>query len=193
VVEILTGIARNLLLIVVVASFLEILLPDNSMRPFVRFTIGLFIILAILNPILSAFYSERDLEAQAWDLPWEYQEDMEFEDVGIQVNREIQAAGSDVMKEKIARQINSLAILVPGVQDLETEVDLDPESGGLSRVTLVIKAAPASGEEDESVETFFSSDQTEQGQELIREKLAGLMRNLYGMEGQQVVIKFEGG
>ena len=69
--EILTGIVKNLVVIVVVAGFLELLLPDSSMRPFVRFTIGLFIIIAIINPLLSVFYSGNDLKSLAWDLPWE--------------------------------------------------------------------------------------------------------------------------
>lgn len=191
--QVLISIVKNLLLIVVTASFLEILLPDNSMRPFVRFTIGLFVILAILNPILSTFYSDRDLKARAWDLPWEYNETNDFQETGIEVNHEIKQAGSDVIKEKIEKQINSLAILVPGVEDLETEVTLDPERGELSEVKLVIVPAPPSGAEDGTIEAFSSRRQESQDQKIIREKLASMMRNLYGLEGQRVVIKFEGG
>ena len=70
--EVLVTIVKNLLVIVVIASFLEILLPDSSVRPFVRFAIGLFVILAILNPILAVFFREA-MQAGAWDLPWEYE------------------------------------------------------------------------------------------------------------------------
>jgi stage III sporulation protein AF len=191
--EILTSIVKNLLLIVVTASFLEILLPDNSMRPFVRFTIGLFVILAILNPILSTFYSDRDLEARAWDLPWQYNETGDFQETGIQVNREIQQAGNDVIKDKIEKQINSLAILVPGVQDLETQVTLDAEHGELTEITLVIEPASPSDSEDGAIEAFSVRRQVKQDQEVIRQKLASMMRNLYGLEGKRVVIKFERG
>ena len=190
--EILISIVKNLLLIVVVASFLEILLPDNSMRPFVRFTIGLFVILAILNPILSTFYSERDLVAGAWELPWEYNGISDYQETGLEVNRDIRKAGSEVIKEKIEKQINSLASLVPGVGDLNTQVALDPESGELSEVMLVIETTSA-GSKDGTVEAFSSRDQAHQDQKVIKEKLTSMMRNLYGLEDQQVVIKFEGG
>ena len=168
------------------------MLPDNSLRPFVRFTIGLFVILAILNPILSTFYSERDLMATAWDLPWEYSGISDFQETGEQVNRDIQKAGNEVIKEKIEQQINSLAILVPGVGDLNTQVALDPENGELSEVTLVIKPIHK-GSEDGAVEAFSSRDQKNQDREVIKEKLVSMMKNLYGLKGQQVVIKFEGG
>jgi len=190
--EVLISIVRNLLVIVVIASFMEILLPDNSMRPFVRFTIGLFVILAILNPILSTFYSERALQAGAWDLPWEYNGTANYEETGIEVNRDIQKAGSEVIKGKIEQQINSLAILVPGVGDLETRVVMDPEAGELSEVTLVIVPA-STGSEDGTIEAFSSQDQQNQGQEVIAEKITSMMKNLYGLEKHQVVIKFKGG
>ncbi len=190
---ILTSIVKNLLLIVVIASFLEILLPDNSMRPFVRFTIGLFVIMAIINPILATFYSDRDLKVQAWDLPWEYNETDQFQETGIRVNREIQQAGKEIIKEKIEKQMNSLAILVPGVQDLETKVTLDPDKGEVLKVTMVIVPASSSGSEAGSIEVFSSENPNVQDQNIIREKLVNMMRNLYGLEEKRIVIKFEGG
>lgn len=189
---VLISIVKNLVVIVVIASFLEILLPNNSMRPFVRFTIGLFVILAILNPILSIFYSGRALETQAWDLPWEYNETGGYEETGIEMNRDIQKAGSEVMKEKIKQQINSLAILVPGVGDLETQVVMDKEAGELSEVMLVI-VPTSTGSDDGTIEAFSSQEQRNQEQEVINKKLTSMMKNLYGLEEHQVVIKFKGG
>jgi len=191
--ELLIGIAKNLLLIVVIATIMEILLPDSSMRPFVRFTIGLFVILAILNPVLKTIYSSRDLDSGAWDLPWKYQDTQDYEQAGLKINQEIQQAGSEVMKQKIERQITSLAVLVPGVGDLETEVSLDPERGQLSEVVMVVVPASATSSGDGSIETFSYREPGNPELETIREKLASMMRNLYGLEGKQVVIKFKGG
>lgn len=190
---VLISVVKNLVVIVVIASFLEILLPNNSMRPFVRFTIGLFVILAILNPILSIFYSGRALETQAWDLPWEYNETGGYEETGTEVNRDLQKAGSEVIKEKITQQINSLAILVPGVGDLETQVVMDKEAGELSEVTLVIVPTSAGSDDDGTIEAFSSQEQRNQEQEVINKKLISMMKNLYGLEEHQVVIKFKGG
>ncbi|NLV16467.1 MAG: stage III sporulation protein AF [Syntrophomonadaceae bacterium] len=192
--EILTGIVKNLVVIVVVAGFLELLLPDSSMRPFVRFTIGLFIIIAIINPLLSVFYSGNDLKSLAWDLPWEYSDGTGFEDIGVQVNKDIQNTGNQAIKQKVEEQINSLAMLVPGVRDLETEIDLDAEGRGLSQVTLVIVSnRSGSSSSGDSIAAFSSREEELQNQEEIKDKLTSMMKNLYGLEESKLKIKFEGG
>ena len=43
---------KNIIFIVLFASFLELLLPNNGMQRFVRVIMGLFIMLAILNPVI---------------------------------------------------------------------------------------------------------------------------------------------
>ena len=46
-------IVRNVLVIILVSSFFELLLPDGKVKPFVRFNIiGLFILISVLNPAL---------------------------------------------------------------------------------------------------------------------------------------------
>ena len=46
---ILSEIVRNILVIVLIASFLELMLPEGTLRPLVRFAIGLFILI-IMSP-----------------------------------------------------------------------------------------------------------------------------------------------
>lgn len=192
VVEILVTIVKNLLVIVVVASFLEILLPDSSIRPFVRFAIGLFVILAILNPILSVFFSGRAVQVGAWDLPWEYEESADYQQAGREVNRDIQKAGSELIREKIEQQISSVAILVPGVGDVQTRVNMTPGDGEISGVEMVIEPISTVPEED-SVAAFSSrAQQDDREREIIVRKLNSMMKNLYGLNEGQVVIKFKG-
>jgi len=191
VVEILVTIVKNLLVIVVVASFLEILLPDSSIRPFVRFAIGLFVILAILNPILSVFFSGRAVRVGAWDLPWEYEESNDYQQTGREVNRDIQKVGSELIRAKLEQQISSMAILVPGVGDIQTKVTMTPGDGELSRVEMVIEPVSTVSEED-SVTVFSSREQHDQEREIIVKKLNSMMKNLYGLNEDQVVIKFKG-
>lgn len=189
--EILVTIVKNLLVIVVVASFLEILLPDSSIRPFVRFAIGLFVILAILNPILSVFFSGRAVQVGAWDLPWEYEESNDYQQTGREVNRDIQKVGSELIRAKLEQQISSMAILVPGVGDIQTKVTMTPGDGELSRVEMVIEPVSTVSEED-SVTVFSSREQHDQEREIIVKKLNSMMKNLYGLNEDQVVIKFKG-
>lgn len=48
----LTNWVKHIIFVVLFASFIELLLPNNSMQRFVRVIMGLFIMLSILNPVI---------------------------------------------------------------------------------------------------------------------------------------------
>ena len=50
--DILNDLVRNLVVLVIVMTFLEMLLPENKLRDFARLIFGLMIIATILNPIV---------------------------------------------------------------------------------------------------------------------------------------------
>ena len=54
---VLSEIVRNVLVIVLIASFLELMLPEGTLRPFVRFAIGLFILIVVLSPLAGILFS----------------------------------------------------------------------------------------------------------------------------------------
>lgn len=191
--EVLATMVKNLLVVILIASFLEILIPDNSMRPFIRFAIGLFIILAILNPALQAVYKNRELQSLAWELPMEFWDQSAIQDQGLELNQDIAKAGDDMVTDKIEKQIKALAALVPGVQGLETRALLDFNRKEIASLELTIKTDACSDFEEESVQAFGSEGKRPKDEKEIQEKLFNLMENLYGLERQKVVIKFEGG
>lgn len=191
--ETLSQIAKNLLLVIMIAGFLEILLPDSSMRSFVRFAVGLFIIMAILNPTLNILYDDRDLQSEAWEMAWEYQDPTSLQEQGIKLNKELQSSGESALQAKIEQQVKSLAILVPGVNDLETEITLDPQLGQVEKVELTVKPFTAGEEGKSSVQAFASDEVSIKDREIIRSKLTSMMENFYGLEKTNIVINFEGG
>lgn len=186
-------IAKNLLLVIMIAGFLEMLLPDSSMRPFVRFTVGLFIIMAVLNPTLDILCDSRDLESMAWEMPWEYPDTTELQEQGVKLNQQLQGTGEAALEGKIEQQVKSLAFLVPGVAGLESRVTLDSEAGQVEKIELVVKPSSKAGEDDKSVQAFASDETGIEDRETIRSKLTAMMENFYGLNADRIVIKFEGG
>jgi stage III sporulation protein AF len=69
--SVLTEIVRNILVIIIMASFLELLLPEGAIRPFVRFAIGLFVLIAVLNPVLGYFFDDSNFQITWWDYQME--------------------------------------------------------------------------------------------------------------------------
>lgn len=186
---ILTEIVRNVLVIVLVAGFLEMLLPEGNTRPLVRLCIGMFILIAVLNPILGFFFSGKDFEIGSWDYqPGEVQPLIDIQAEGNRVHEALVDQSKAVARQKLQEQINAVAVLVPGVQKVESQVELD-DNGRVKKVILAVelekKAAAGKSEKEEA---GGGSDEA-----ATKAKITELMHNLYGFEENAVKIEFEGG
>lgn len=56
----LSGWLKEIVLIILLAAFVDLLLPSNTFQRYVRTVLGLFIILALLSPILTLFQQKWD-------------------------------------------------------------------------------------------------------------------------------------
>lgn len=124
--ETLQALVRNLAIILLIATFLEMLLPNNSMRSFVHMVMGLFVISAVLNPITALLRTPLSMEIPAWTTT--IQQDLP----AIAVESQGEKIGQDAIQEQyrqiLIRQIKALALGVPGVADAGVEIEF--EGGG---------------------------------------------------------------
>lgn len=192
---VLSEIVRNVLVIVLVASFIELMLPEGTLRPFVRFAMGLFILIAVLNPVAGVLFEDRTINVEWWDLKADPRQQEQILEQGEKINRQIWDSHQQVLSDKVAGQISAVAMLVPGVEDVETRVVLN-ESGAVESMRLIVKAQSAVPEEEGGrVGVFGSSaaDLSPEEQEAIRNKLSTIIKNLYGFDDTAVQIEFQGG
>lgn len=193
---VLSEIVRNVLVIVLVASFMELMLPEGALRPFVRFAVGLFVLIAVLNPLAGALFSDRDLEIQWWDFQVSPEQQETIMRQGREVNQQISAANQQSLAQKIEGQISAVAMLVPGVDDVETRVGLNKD-GSVQSLDLVVVSQPDKpvGDEPGKINVFSGNEdsQEDKDRESIRRKLTSVIHNLYGLEDISVQIEFEGG
>lgn len=191
-------IVRNILVIVILASFLELLLPDGEVKPFVRFAIGLFILIAVLNPIISHLFADRNLEIELWDYRINSEDTSELIKNGKEINQKLFNNNNEMMKEKLQGQISAVAILVPGVDSVETMVELGGE-GEVDSLSILVKGEGTSDEKDNEkkpdINVFSDSDEalTEEEQRQIKEKMLTVIKNLYDLKGVHIEIEFQGG
>ena len=87
------AIVKNLMVIIIMASFLELILPDGRLKPFVRFAVGLFVLIAILSPSLNLLFHDNSLAISLWD----YQLDEGIED-------DIKIRGEKLQQEVMERK-----------------------------------------------------------------------------------------
>ncbi|HPT69011.1 MAG TPA: stage III sporulation protein AF [Syntrophomonas sp.] len=188
-------IVRNLLVIILIASFLELILPDGRLRPFVRFSVGLFILIAILNPALDLLFTDRNFALGFWDYQLDAGIERSVRDKGEELNNKIYQPQQDVIQSKLQGQINAISSLVPGVDEVQSEVQTNPD-GSVKKITLQIETTSSSRiEEVTGVKVF--SDQPQQtdadGKEVIADKIVQMIGNLYDIPQEKVEIDFGGG
>lgn len=184
-VQTLQTLVRNLAVILLLATFLEMLLPNKSMRGFVQMVMGLFVISAVLTPITTFLHTPLSMDIPAWsattpqDLPA-----LAAENQGTKVGRD---AVQEQYRQILVHQIKALVLGVKGVEDAEVEVAFDEGSGGLTeqpQIDSVNVTLTATKEEVQTVkpvqpiaigESAPSTPTPSPKAEEVREKIAGFM------------------
>lgn len=67
--DILKDLVQNIVVIVILTTFLDLLLPSSSMQRFVKVVMGLFILVSLLNPILELLSGSQEFEVFSWEQP----------------------------------------------------------------------------------------------------------------------------
>jgi len=192
--DVIREIVTNLLVIIIISSFLEIMLPDGNIKPFVRFAIGLFILIAVLSPSLAFIYDDRDFQISVWDDRLDEQVSKDIESGSQKIQQQINGQSNDLMRKKLEGQISAVAILVPGVDDVHTEVTVGEDGSPLKLQLIVRPGRKTTVDEVEPVNVLGSSQEkgyTEQDK--IQEKIKQVMNNLYGLKPENIQVEFEGG
>jgi stage III sporulation protein AF len=181
-VQTLQNLVRNLVVILLLATFLEMLLPNKSMRGFVQMVMGLFVISAILAPITTFLHTPLEMEIPAWaatrpqDLPAIATEG--------QGQKLAQNAVQEQYRQILINQIKALAMGTEGVEGAEVSVEFEEGSSGLidqPKIALVTVTLTAAKEEILPVEpiTIGESSSPTKNQspraDKTREKIAELM------------------
>ncbi len=137
--QVLGDLLKSVVTIIVVTTFLDMLLPSGALRSFVKAIAGLFVILAVLNPLMGfvfksegfeTFVRQQEKEMVAFD-------DISAESEGINVLNEKLVL--DNYRMRLETQIEELAKTVEGVKDAGVQVVLEKEKGSTLPVIRGVK------------------------------------------------------
>ena len=67
--DVLKEMVRSLAVIIIFTSFLEMVLPNSKMKGYTRLILGLFVIIIVLNPVITLLDSGTDYSIEAWSSP----------------------------------------------------------------------------------------------------------------------------
>lgn len=189
------AIVKNLMIIIVMASFLELLLPNGRIKPFVRFAVGLFVLIAILNPCLNWLFHEKKYEIGLWDYQLDENLTEDVQAKGAQLQQDVKERRQAIIQEKVQGQINAVTSLVAGVNDVQTEVDMKSD-GNIDKIELTVRPVQNQKEGKSSGINVFSGQSdniSETDKEQMENKILQVINNLYGVPDEDVSIHFEGG
>lgn len=128
---------RSLVVLVVLASLLEMLLPSGGMKRFVRLSMGLLILLGVVRPLVAllggqAAFDPHLLEDPAGRLP-------SLNQIMVEANQ-FQARSQELLLEEVrsrlTHQAESAALAVEGVSGADVAVEL---SGGPALETVHVE------------------------------------------------------
>lgn len=132
---------RNLAIILLLATFLEMLLPNKSMRGFVQMVMGLFVISAVLTPVTSFLHTSLSMEIPAWaettpqDMPA-----IASEGQGVKLGRD---AVQGQYRQILTNQIQALALSTKGVTAASVDIKFEDKTGGVTELPKIVEVVVA--------------------------------------------------
>lgn len=142
IIEFLRNWTTNLVIFIIIISFLEMILPAGSMRRFVKVTIGLIIILVIINPFIKLVQGDIDIENEVFkniENQYNYRENdySEFESSQDHLIEEMYI-------EEIKKQIEHTVIEKTDYVVVKSNIKIDRNKntdnyGGIEKIALTLE------------------------------------------------------
>lgn len=207
-------IVKSILVVIMLASFLEIILPRSEMKRYINLIIGLFIIFSILNPLFNL--AKQDIAFDVFDdVPGGTADTNTIINKGKAISQEQKETAVREYKEKLSKQILGLSGLYQGGAAGRADVEMvddpaNPDFGQIKKIILYmadknaknelegqvhvqggIKSSPDIKVEEITVNPENSKSQptlkTEPGND--KDALKKAIANFYGIEINQVEIR----
>lgn len=188
--EVLHTLVIELVMLVVLAAFLELLIPAGDLSRYVRMVLGLLIIVAVLQAATGFWQRGRvpDFGALSLQSPSATFAGDRALEAGQRRWEENRAAALDSYRDGLARQIMALAALNPDTEIGEVVVELNLDGvrepmGSIRGVTLV--PAPAVEKHGEGSVSWAE----EEARKVSLERLCRTVAEFYGLEPERVRYK----
>lgn len=141
-IKILGDLIRSLVLLLLLATFLEMLLPKSTLSRHIRLVVGLFVMMTILQPVLQLFNWQGPVGIPIREPPSE--ETRAVVHQGIRIKNEQQAAALQIAKRHLEQQVEAMIYLNIGVDKVHADLTLEsnPEfEPVISRVKIIVSPA----------------------------------------------------
>lgn len=137
--EILKGMVHNLIVVLLLATFLDMLLPQSAFRRHIRLVVGLFVMLTILQPVLQLFHWQGTFHFSIREPPGAETGPLMRRGLELQAAQETRAL--QAAEERLEQQLEAMICLHLGLDEVKADLILEknPEQGPVVReVTIYV-------------------------------------------------------
>lgn len=136
---------RGLMMLVILASILELLLPMNSMKKFVRMAMGLLIVLGVVRPIASFLGQPVELKTdllvqETSHLPTMHQ----IEEEAARFRQRNESLLLEEAQARLTAEARAAALQVSGVADVQIDLTLTRQGQEWGVEALTVAVLPGS-------------------------------------------------
>jgi len=114
---------KTIVMVLLFATFAELLLPNSRMQKFVRVILGLFIMLAIIGPVINIIALCHD-GGNGATFAWSAAKYTDIAAKSRQSAEQSNRIAYERFRQEIARQIRAVTVALDGVSDAEVIVTL---------------------------------------------------------------------
>lgn len=184
---------RELALIILVGTLLEMLLPQNHMRRYARVIVGLLVVLAMLTPVMNLFRQGPPVVGtwQGW-VPREGETERILEQ-GARWQKDRESRALEEYRRRLAQRAETLAEGVPGVRKARARVVVSDGTGGegLGAITRLEMEASLG-----VVKPVAPVGKGKEGEGAPSQQVAGQLRTMlaqyFGLEPSLVKVRIVG-
>ncbi|KMM37874.1 stage III sporulation protein AF [Guptibacillus hwajinpoensis] len=201
---VLTGWVTNIIVLILLATVLELLLPNSSMQRYVKMVIGLMLMAVILSPVLTIFSKDFNTMLRSATLN-DFDRSTQLENTIESKKSEIQASNAAYIEEQMAVQLKSqvekelrerfnlqISNIALHLTEEEGEKNIDQiavmvEEAARDQSVSEIEAVSVSFQiEENELEDFDSTDSTSK-------KVAYFLADEWALYPKQVGVQVKGG
>lgn len=133
---------RQIVIVVIIATCLDLLLPNQSLTRYVKLVMGLIIIMVILTPIYQLFRQKLNLAIPAFETVISKEQVVAFQDNREQLKAEQQAAIKNRAEQLLQQTITAQLHQKFGVEVLEAAVAIMEQGTRVQSVRLLMRPTP---------------------------------------------------
>ncbi|WP_408954657.1 stage III sporulation protein AF [Natroniella sp. ANB-PHB2] len=173
---------KNIVLVILFSNFIQMLVPSGQMKSFVKVIIGFFIILVVLNPILSlARYPQQILNLDLFSIQKpSFDEVLEY---GESLKREQDNEIRDEYEQRLGKQIESFIEFNFQIEST-VKLSLDQENE-LEKIKIRAQKGRIN-----PVNIDLSQEDKDSKSDQKEKKIKELITNFYGLNLEQVEVNF---